>query len=599
FNDTSSPNVITCRDSPITRAKLIQEQYRDSNLKRHYDHLIGFGFNVRGQVSEGGQWRPINGELYPPLQHVSAVLEGGAAEQAGIRKGDRILEVNGVNVEGAEHRYVVELIKQGGDVLKLTVISVSRKEAERLEPSEETSGFSYIDYSEKRSLPISIPDYSYIESGGDKYVVFNIYMAGRHLCARRYREFSNLHNNLKREFMDFNFPKLPGKWPFSMSVMDSTIKQGSSEKMEDLGKEKSIPANMIVMFVVHVQNFCWTGFEKRVGHRDVGNGQKSQEEVKLLSEQQLDGRRRGLELYLEKVCAVRVIAESDIMQDFLNDSDDHQGNSIRVDLKVLLPDKSVVTVTQAKNVLAHEVYQAVVEKIIIPPETAKCFALFEIVEYNFERKISDDEFPHNLYIQNYSTATATCLCLHRWIFNPHRELRLCSSDDIAHTWLFWTAVEDVNRGHIKPTDQLYQLKALQDVVRGCEGYGDIVFPHCPCDSRKKGHVVAYVGYKSFRLQACKEDGTLQTQVIDFAWSTVEKFEVDDEAMAFCFLYRQTEELIRWVKIFTPYSLCTSTIFSFSLFMNAWKIRITSWRNVSSESKKNSSGRRELEIIADR
>ncbi|KAG0715134.1 Sorting nexin-27 [Chionoecetes opilio] len=414
-----------------------------------YKTDTGFGFNVRGQVSEGGQWRPINGDLYPPLQHVSAVLEGGAAELAGIRKGDRILEVNGVNVEGAEHRYVVELIKQGGDVLKLTVISVSRKEAERLEPSEETSGFSYIDYSEKRSLPISIPDYSYIEAGGDKYVVFNIYMAGRHLCARRYREFSNLHNNLKREFMDFNFPKLPGKWPFS----------------------------------------------------------------------------------------------------------------IRVDLKVLLPDKSVVTVTQAKNVLAHQVYQAVVEKIPIPPETAKCFALFEIVEYNFERKISDEEFPHNLYIQNYSTATATCLCLHRWIFNPHRELRLCASDDMAHTWLFWTAVEDVNRGHVKPTDQLYQLKALQDVarkeqylqvVRSCEGYGDIVFPHCPCDSRKKGHVMAFVGYKSFRLQACKEDGSLQTQVIDFAWSTIEKYEIDDEAMAFCFLYRQTEELIRWVKIYTPY-----------------------------------------------
>lgn len=53
----------------------------------------GFGFNVRGQVSEGGQLRSINGELYAPLQHVSAVLEGGAAEKAGIRKGDRILEV--------------------------------------------------------------------------------------------------------------------------------------------------------------------------------------------------------------------------------------------------------------------------------------------------------------------------------------------------------------------------------------------------------------------------------------------------------------------------------------------------------------------------
>lgn len=53
----------------------------------------GFGFNVRGQVSEGGPLRSINGELYAPLQHVSAVLEGGAAENAGIVKGDRILEV--------------------------------------------------------------------------------------------------------------------------------------------------------------------------------------------------------------------------------------------------------------------------------------------------------------------------------------------------------------------------------------------------------------------------------------------------------------------------------------------------------------------------
>lgn len=53
----------------------------------------GFGFNVRGQVSEGGQLKSINGELYAPLQHVSAVLDGGAAEVAGLKKADRILEV--------------------------------------------------------------------------------------------------------------------------------------------------------------------------------------------------------------------------------------------------------------------------------------------------------------------------------------------------------------------------------------------------------------------------------------------------------------------------------------------------------------------------
>lgn len=58
-----------------------------------YKTETGFGFNVRGQVSEGGPLKSINGELYAPLQHVSAVLEGGAAEKAGIRRGDRILEV--------------------------------------------------------------------------------------------------------------------------------------------------------------------------------------------------------------------------------------------------------------------------------------------------------------------------------------------------------------------------------------------------------------------------------------------------------------------------------------------------------------------------
>jgi sorting nexin-27 len=41
-----------------------------------------------------------------------------------------------------------------------------------------------------------------------------------------------------------------------------------------------------------------------------------------LSDQQLDTRRRGLEQYLERVCAIRVIAESDIMQEFLTESEE-------------------------------------------------------------------------------------------------------------------------------------------------------------------------------------------------------------------------------------------------------------------------------------
>jgi sorting nexin-27 len=104
-----------------------------------------------------------------------------------------------VNVEGATHKQVVDLIKSGGDVLTLTVISVTQQEAERLEPTDDNQ--VYYDYSEKRSLPISIPDYHYNERGGERYVAFNIYMAGRHLCSRRYREFSKLHCDLKKEFI--------------------------------------------------------------------------------------------------------------------------------------------------------------------------------------------------------------------------------------------------------------------------------------------------------------------------------------------------------------------------------------------------------------
>ena len=42
-------------------------------------------------------------------------------------------------------------------------------------------------------------------------------MAGRHLCSRRYSEFDSLHSKLKREFVDFNFPKMPGKKLFQLT----------------------------------------------------------------------------------------------------------------------------------------------------------------------------------------------------------------------------------------------------------------------------------------------------------------------------------------------------------------------------------------------
>lgn len=80
-----------------------------------------------------------------------------------------------------------------------------------------------------------------------------------------------------------------------------------------------------------------------------------------------------------------------------------------------------------------------------------------------------------------------------------------------------------------------------------------MFPHCPCDSRKEGHVIAAVGMGSFKLHAAKEDGTLESQVVEFQWKTINRWEVDEEGMAFCFQYtRQDNRPPRWLKVFTPY-----------------------------------------------
>lgn len=70
------------------------------------------------------------------------------------------------------------------------------------------------------------------------------------------------------------------------------------------------------------------------------------------------------------------------MQEFLTDNDD-QDNLSPVDLKVLLPNREIVTVTVRKSANAEEVYKAVIAKIGMSPSSAKYFYLFEIVEYNF------------------------------------------------------------------------------------------------------------------------------------------------------------------------------------------------------------------------
>lgn len=50
------------------------------------------------------------------------------------------------------------------------------------------------------------------------------------------------------------------------------------------------------------------------------------------------------------------------------------------------------------------------------------------------------------------------------------------------------------------------------ILRTCVGYNEITFPHCSCDSRRKGHVITAISILHFKLHACTEDGTLEVNV---------------------------------------------------------------------------------------
>ncbi|NWY43766.1 SHAN3 protein, partial [Sylvia atricapilla] len=78
---------------------------------------------------------------FPALQYLESVDVEGVAWRAGLRTGDFLIEVNGVNVVKVGHKQVVALIRQGGNHLLMKVVSVSRKpEAEEGGRKKEKSG---------------------------------------------------------------------------------------------------------------------------------------------------------------------------------------------------------------------------------------------------------------------------------------------------------------------------------------------------------------------------------------------------------------------------------------------------------------------------
>uniref|UniRef100_A0A7M4YJN3 PDZ domain-containing protein n=1 Tax=Anopheles funestus TaxID=62324 RepID=A0A7M4YJN3_ANOFN len=69
----------------------------------------GYGFNLHAEKGRPGQY-------------IGKVDDGSPAESAGLRQGDRIIEVNGQNITTETHKKVVELIKAVANETRLLVI---------------------------------------------------------------------------------------------------------------------------------------------------------------------------------------------------------------------------------------------------------------------------------------------------------------------------------------------------------------------------------------------------------------------------------------------------------------------------------------------
>ncbi|XP_024128774.1 Na(+)/H(+) exchange regulatory cofactor NHE-RF2 [Oryzias melastigma] len=84
-----------------------------SELNPRLCHLVrldtGYGFNLHSDRSRPGQY-------------IRSLDPGSPADRAGLRPQDRLIEVNGVNIEGMRHAEVVAFIKKGGDQTWLLVV---------------------------------------------------------------------------------------------------------------------------------------------------------------------------------------------------------------------------------------------------------------------------------------------------------------------------------------------------------------------------------------------------------------------------------------------------------------------------------------------
>uniref|UniRef100_A0A8C0L3X8 Discs large MAGUK scaffold protein 3 n=1 Tax=Canis lupus dingo TaxID=286419 RepID=A0A8C0L3X8_CANLU len=145
------PQVPPARYSPIPRHLLAEEDFtREPRKIILHKGSTGLGFNIVGGEDGEGIF-------------VSFILAGGPADLSGeLRRGDRILSVNGVNLRNATHEQAAAALKRAGQ--SVTIVAQYRPEEysrfeskihdlrEQMMNSSMSSGSGSLRTSEKRSL---------------------------------------------------------------------------------------------------------------------------------------------------------------------------------------------------------------------------------------------------------------------------------------------------------------------------------------------------------------------------------------------------------------------------------------------------------------
>merc|ERR1740129_2000213 len=96
----------------------------------------GLGFNVMGGQDHNA---PIYISRYFYFYRI--VAGGVASRHGGLKRGDQLLSVNGVSLEGHNHEKAVELLKAANNIVKLEV-KYNPRVLEQMETSR-TAIFSY------------------------------------------------------------------------------------------------------------------------------------------------------------------------------------------------------------------------------------------------------------------------------------------------------------------------------------------------------------------------------------------------------------------------------------------------------------------------